>query len=164
MQPYVPTRLLCPWDSSGKNTGVGCHVLLQGIFLTQGLNTCLLHLLHWQTGSLPLVPPGKPKGIYRASILCPRLCYSSWKYDSEQGKKLPPHTAHLIAGTQITKQEIKLMKSFLSESSEGSKAGDLVFRWDRGTSLNTAVKVSHSQWGRMARMAAQGFWRQRVGP
>ena len=27
------TRLLCPWDSPGKNTGVGCHVLFQGIFL-----------------------------------------------------------------------------------------------------------------------------------
>ena len=33
-----PARLLCPWDSPGKNTGVGCHFLLQGIFLTQGLN------------------------------------------------------------------------------------------------------------------------------
>ena len=33
-----PSRLLCPWDSPGKNTGVGCHSLLQGIFLTQGLN------------------------------------------------------------------------------------------------------------------------------
>ena len=31
-----PTRLLCPWDSPGKNTGVGCHALLQGIFPTQG--------------------------------------------------------------------------------------------------------------------------------
>ena len=29
-------RFLCPWDFSGKNTGVGCHFLLQGIFLTQG--------------------------------------------------------------------------------------------------------------------------------
>ena len=29
-----PTRLLCPWDFPGKNTGVGCHFLLQGIFLT----------------------------------------------------------------------------------------------------------------------------------
>ena len=38
-----PTRLLCPWDSPGKNTGVGCHVLLQGIFPTQGLNLGLLH-------------------------------------------------------------------------------------------------------------------------
>ena len=30
-----PTRLLCPWDSPGKNTGVGCHALLQGIFPNQ---------------------------------------------------------------------------------------------------------------------------------
>ena len=29
-----PTRLLCPWDSPGKNIGAGCHALLQGIFLT----------------------------------------------------------------------------------------------------------------------------------
>ena len=38
-----PTRLLCSWDSPGKNTGVGCHFLLQGIFLTQGSNQSLLH-------------------------------------------------------------------------------------------------------------------------
>ena len=54
-----PTRLFCPWDSPGKNTGVDCHFLLQGIFPTQGSNLCLLHLLHWQVGSLPLSPPGK---------------------------------------------------------------------------------------------------------
>ena len=38
-----PTRLLCPWNYPGKNTGVGCHSLLQGIFRTQGLNSSLLH-------------------------------------------------------------------------------------------------------------------------
>ena len=43
----------------GKNTGVGCHFLLQGIFLIQGLNPRLLNLLHWLVGLLPLVPPGK---------------------------------------------------------------------------------------------------------
>ena len=53
-----PVRLLCPWDFPGKNTGVGCHFLLQGIFLTQGSNLCLLCLLHWQADSLPLGPPG----------------------------------------------------------------------------------------------------------
>ena len=36
-------RLLCPWDSPGKNTGMGCHALLQGIFLTQESNQGLLH-------------------------------------------------------------------------------------------------------------------------
>ena len=55
-----PTRLLCPWDSPGRNTEVSCYALLQGIFLTQGSNLSLLCLLHWQVGSLPLVPPGKP--------------------------------------------------------------------------------------------------------
>ena len=39
---------------------VGCCALLQGIFPTQGSNSYLLRLLHWQVGSLPLVPPGKP--------------------------------------------------------------------------------------------------------
>ena len=38
-----PTRLLPSWDSPGKSTGVGCHFLLQGIFLTQGSNPGLLH-------------------------------------------------------------------------------------------------------------------------
>ena len=38
-----PTRLLCPWDSPGKKTRVGCHALLQGIFPTQGSNPGLLH-------------------------------------------------------------------------------------------------------------------------
>jgi len=52
--------LLCPWDSPGKNTGVGCHSFLQEMFQTQGLTPHLLGLLHWQVGSLPPVPSGKP--------------------------------------------------------------------------------------------------------
>ena len=39
-------KLLCPCNNLGKNTGVGCHALLQGIFLTQGLNPHFLCLLH----------------------------------------------------------------------------------------------------------------------
>ena len=102
-----PTRLPRPWDSPGKNTGVGCHFLLQcmkvksesevaqscptlchpvdcslpgssihGILQARilgmpfppskylpdpGLKPCLLHLLHWQVGSLPLASRGKEK-------------------------------------------------------------------------------------------------------
>ena len=62
------------WESPDKNTGMGCHALLQGIFLTQGSNHALLqgifpsqgsnpqllYLLHWQAVSLPLSLPGKP--------------------------------------------------------------------------------------------------------
>ena len=62
LQPHGPqsTRFLCPWDAPGKNTGVGCHFLLQGIFPTQRSNLHLLRLLHWQVGSLLLVLSGKP--------------------------------------------------------------------------------------------------------
>ena len=52
-------------DSPGKNTGVGCHTLLQGIFLIQGSNLHLFCLLHWQVGSLPLAPQK-----------CLRACFS----------------------------------------------------------------------------------------
>ena len=56
LQPHglQPARLLCPWDFPGMNTGVGCHVFFGGLFLTQGSNLSLLHLLPWQANSLPL--------------------------------------------------------------------------------------------------------------
>ena len=50
-------------DSPGKNTGGGCHALLQGIFLIQGSNWHLLRRLYRQVGSLPLALPEKPKGL-----------------------------------------------------------------------------------------------------
>ena len=47
LQPHeLPTRLLHPWDFPGKNTRVGCHFLLQEIFLTQGLSPGLSHCRH----------------------------------------------------------------------------------------------------------------------
>ena len=62
LQPHelLPTRLLCPWDSPGQNTGEGCHFLLQATFLTLRLKLCLQHLLHWQADSLPLCLLGSP--------------------------------------------------------------------------------------------------------
>ena len=48
--PWTATRLLCPWDSPGKNIGATCHFLLQGVFPTQGQKLCLLH---WQVDTLP---------------------------------------------------------------------------------------------------------------
>ena len=52
LQPHrlQPARLLSPWDFLGKNTGVGCNFLFQGIVPIQGSKP---HLLHWQAGSLP---------------------------------------------------------------------------------------------------------------
>ena len=58
MDPMDRTRLLCPWDFPGKNTGLSCYFLLQGIFQTQGSNP---GLLHWQADSWSLSHQGSPK-------------------------------------------------------------------------------------------------------
>ena len=61
MTPWiVALRHLYPRDYLGKNTGVCCHALLQGIFMTQGSNPHFLCLLHWQAGSLTLRHQGRP--------------------------------------------------------------------------------------------------------
>ena len=51
-----PARFLCPWNFPGKNTGMGCQFLYQGIFSTQGSKMCLLHLWHWQVDSFTAMP------------------------------------------------------------------------------------------------------------
>ena len=59
-------RLLCPWNFPGKNTGVGCRFLLQGIFLTQRSN---LNLLRWQVDSLPLSHQEVLSAIYHLPLV-----------------------------------------------------------------------------------------------
>ena len=75
VRPYglQPTRLLCPWDSPGKNTGVGCHFLLQEIFLTQGLTQPAL-----QAASLQSEPLGKHKYLFTET----RQQQQKYKYTS----------------------------------------------------------------------------------
>ena len=72
LRPYgwKPARLLCSRGSSSKTTGVRCHFLLQGIFLTQELNRHLSCLPHWQDDSLPLAPPGKLVFVYPGQLSC----------------------------------------------------------------------------------------------
>ena len=79
----LPARLLCSWDFPSKNTGVGCHSLLQGIFLTQGLNLGLLHcrwILYY------LIHQGSPHlgHSYRKKMSCywseEMTCYLSLQY------------------------------------------------------------------------------------
>ena len=85
LQPHGlgPTRLFCPWDSPCKNTWVGCHFCLQGIFPTQGSNPHLLCLLHWQADSLPFEPPVKSPNRTNA-----------WRW---QGSNPGPHTCKACA-------------------------------------------------------------------
>ena len=68
-----PARLFCSWNFPGKNTGVGCHILLQGIFPNQGSNLCPLSPA---LAGFPLSHLGRP--FYSCSVaqLCPTLCES----------------------------------------------------------------------------------------
>ena len=93
-----PTRLSCPWHSPGENTGVGCHALLQGIFPTQGSDPCLLNLLHWQVGSLPPAPPGKPP-----LLLCGYLKHS--QQDFPGGSVVKNSPTNTGEGVQALVQE-----------------------------------------------------------
>ena len=89
-----PTRLLCPWDSSGKNAGAGCHFLLQGILPTQGWNP---HLLHWQVDSFT-AEPGTPTPPILHQPPCPlgycpqtsTLCCKQNRYRRKDLQKLGP--------------------------------------------------------------------------
>ena len=82
-----PPRFLCPWHSPGKNTGVGCHAL-QGIFLTQGLSSHFLCLLHpagglfttsttWEAFTLPELGILNPTTMREAN----QMCWPSFRLD-----------------------------------------------------------------------------------
>ena len=69
-----PTRLHCTWDCQGKKTRVGCHFLLQGIFLTQGSNSHLLYcwqiLYHWATREAQCTLAAAAKSLQSCLTLC----------------------------------------------------------------------------------------------
>ena len=71
-----PTRFLWPWSFPGKNTAVGCHFLLQRIFLTQGSNP---HCLLWQVDCLPLSHQGTLIIFFNAHTKQLRRSTSSWQ-------------------------------------------------------------------------------------
>ena len=93
-----PTRLLCLWNFPGKNTGVGCHFLLQGFFPPQGMSSQLLHLLLWQV--LYHLPPGEPGSMAQPekpprALLEVRLIFTkSW--DASGAQRV---MGHLLLGS-----------------------------------------------------------------
>ena len=74
LQPYGPFRskLLCPWDSSGKKTGGSCHALLQGIFPDLGMEPASPVAPELQVDSLPTEPLGNPLKM-KVPQPCPTL-------------------------------------------------------------------------------------------
>ena len=71
----VARQALYPWDSPGKNTGVGCHSFVQGIFPTQGSNPGLSHcrwiLYHLSHQGMQIFDISiQPQGIYTRVSVC----------------------------------------------------------------------------------------------
>ena len=100
-----PDRLLCPGNSPGKNTGVSNHSLLQGIFLTQGLNLDLMHCrqilycLSHQGSPYQTIPQLKKVSL-KYPWRCARLWFQDWKDSRDQNKQAPhPPSPHL---TELT--------------------------------------------------------------
>ena len=83
----------------GKSTGVGCHLVLQGISPTQGSNPCLPRLLHWQAYSLPLAQPGSPVCLYLYGCVCVCVCVckrrASWKPSTQESTCNTGYTGYL---------------------------------------------------------------------
>ena len=109
------TRLLCPWNFPGQNTGVGCYFLLQGIFPHQGWNPhLLLHrwiLYHWATWEAPqkIVANNLPRASYPLSIgkEFSNLAFNLWIYstrsystDKQTGQRVMLHNWEPTANGQ----------------------------------------------------------------
>ena len=87
------TRFLCPWDFPGKDTGMGCHFLLQGIFLTQGSNLGLLH--------------------------CRQILYQlSYKRDPLLGLEAPSYLTSLTSSSSLQPSSISFRILFLKHKSD----------------------------------------------
>ena len=109
-----PSRLLCPWDSPGKNTEVGCHFLVQGIFPTQGSNQCLLH---WLVDSLLLSHLGDLKrlltSLFSNYIYCEAEFPSHLATKAIYCNRLNTKAGMRIRMNQYEYQQIKLKQKFL---------------------------------------------------
>ena len=109
LPPYelYPAWFLCPWDSSGKNTGVGCHTLPQGIFQTQGKYFGVLTNLY--AGQEATVRTGHGttdwfqigKGVHQGCILLPCLFNFYAEYIMRNAELEEAQAVIKIAGRNI---------------------------------------------------------------
>ena len=119
----LSSRLLCPWDSPGKNTGVGCHALLQGIFPILGLNP---HL-RWQEDSLPVSHLGSPGSVLvwmesRKENMFPGIGKRQAFFAGERVLFVTSHSIYLH-GSSLGQVFLSLL--FIQRNWDSEKGGDL---------------------------------------
>ena len=129
-----PTRLLCPWDSAGDNTGVDCHALLQGIFLTQGSKPGSPTL---QADSLLSEPPGEPSNTVEVEM------------NVEMGEIRGAHSEDVVASVAYS-QVLRVCGSRLGFLSEG-------FMWKAAASHPASIRGDPTGCSALMEVAAGGL-------
>ena len=134
-----PTRFLCRWDSPGKNTGVGCHALLQGIFPTQRLNLHLLCLLPLAVrfSHSDFSDSLRPQGLQHARPPCPSSTpgvYSS---------SCPPcRWCHSTISSSVV-PFFSCLPSIFPSNSVFSSESVFQIRWPKYWSFNSSIGTSN---------------------
>ena len=147
-----PTRLLCPWNFPGKNTGADCHILLQGIFLTLGLNLHLLCLLNWQAILYQWHHLGSPnmEPASQSTVLIFNLCKDHEKTWLQAKLKNAPRR-----GSTFTNMAVVGSNEFILRNSRGLSLswGIFVSSWRQG---------GGSPWWGIPRFCLQRFEKEQV--
>ena len=124
------TKLLCPWNSPGKNTGVGSHSLLQGIFPTRGSNMGLLHC--WQI-FYHLGHRGSPKfGFKQAQKGCLTLVHINvpeHTLDPSRSHSTPEAHLEMLTAAREGQTSCHVLSRQLSTGSLGSTTSDASTTW-----------------------------------
>ena len=127
-----PTRLLCPWDSPGKNAGVVCHFLLQRIFPIQGLNPGLLHC---RQVLYPLSYEASPVCIYLQNVDLAKCCHQQVpNYGGMLPKQISKRLYVFPWSICVLKSQFLLKNQFLNIS---------IAQWLWSTQF--CYKISHSK-------------------
>ena len=116
LQPHgvYPAWLLCPWDSPGTYTWVGCHALLQGISSPQGLNSCLLHcsqiLYHQSHQGIPWWYPSLMRKTKMLWENFNTLSQGPWKINAQGGnyRERLPHQIRCIREERSPEEDTQL--------------------------------------------------------
>ena len=122
---------------------MGCHALLQGIFPTQGSNPCLLHLLNWQAGSLPLSSAHLLSHVqffatpWTAACQASLFITNSWSLVKLMSIELVMPSNHLILCRPLL-----LLPSIFPSIRGFSKELALHIRWPRYWSLGFSISPS----------------------
>ena len=118
-----PTRLLSPWDSPGKNTGVGSYFLLQGIFLTQGLN---LGLLNYRQIFLQSEPSGN-RFIEKVYFFHQRRNTGGISVEVRNKTRMPSVSALLL--NIIPELLFKTLREIMYMKMEKGEGGQIIFTY-----------------------------------